>query len=136
MINIHASLFVWIFFVFCPNFHKLIWNLKKAFNYFVELLETNPLIYNTLQFDKYSRLAILLINFYFLAENSKTNLKFEKSFHYFLELFETNSHIAIWSIFTSQYSFEYFSVFLQNFWFLAKISKTNLKITKGFLLVS
>ena len=37
-------------------------------------------MYNTLQFDQYSRLAIRLDNFRFSAINSKTNLKFEKKF--------------------------------------------------------
>ena len=35
-------------------------------------------MYNILQFDQYSRLAIRLKKFLFLAKNSKTNLKFEK----------------------------------------------------------
>ena len=51
--------------------------------------EINPLIYNTLQFDQYSRLAILLNIFWFSAKNIwftlkilKTNLKLEKkTFH-------------------------------------------------------
>ena len=38
----------------------------------------NPLIYNTLQFDKYSRLAIRLKNFRISVEKSKINTKFEK----------------------------------------------------------
>ena len=57
------------------KFEKLIRNLKKAFHLFVELVETNPLIYSTLHFDHYSRLDISLIIFRFLVNNSKTNLK-------------------------------------------------------------
>ena len=39
----------------------------------------NPLIYNTLQFEKYSLLTIFLLkNLGFLAKNPKTNSKFEK----------------------------------------------------------
>ena len=48
---------------------------EKGFHSFVELVETNPLIYNTLHFDQYSRgLNIFRV----LANNLK--LKFEKSF--------------------------------------------------------
>ena len=46
-------------------------NLKKEKNssvVLVELLETNLLIYNTLQFDQYSRLSILLNIFWFSAK--------------------------------------------------------------------
>ena len=43
-----------------------------------------------LHFDQYSRRAISLHLFRFLANNQKTNSKFEKSFHYFVELVETN----------------------------------------------
>ena len=44
-------------------------NLKnKTFHLFVELVETNPLMYNILQFDEYSRLAILLHIFRFSAK--------------------------------------------------------------------
>ena len=46
LINIHASLFAQIFLSFRPKFRKLIWNLKKAFHYYVELDKTNPLLYN------------------------------------------------------------------------------------------
>ena len=41
---------------------------KKNFHYFVELIETNPLMYNTLQYDQYSRLAILVKKFGFLPK--------------------------------------------------------------------
>ena len=49
-------------------------------------------MYNTLQFDQYLRLAILLKKKnLFSAKNSKTNPKFEKkAFHNFVELVETN----------------------------------------------
>ena len=40
---------------------------------FVEFVEMNPLIYNELQFDQYSRLALLLNNIWILAKISKTN---------------------------------------------------------------
>ena len=45
-INIHASLFVQTFFGFPPKFRKRIKKLKRAFHLFVELIETNPLMYN------------------------------------------------------------------------------------------
>ena len=45
---------------------------KKAFHQFVELVETNSLIYNTLHFDQYSRLAFRFNIFRF-----STNSKFE-----------------------------------------------------------
>ena len=54
--------------------------IEKAFHWFVEFVKTNPLMYNTLQFGQYSRLAIRLNIFWFSAINSKTNLKYEKSF--------------------------------------------------------
>ena len=44
----------------------------------VELVETNPLMYSTLDFDQYSLLAISLNIYQFSANNSKTDLKFEK----------------------------------------------------------
>ena len=51
----------------------------------------NSLIYNTLQFDQYSRISILLNTFQFSVKNSKMNSKFEKkAFHQFVELVETN----------------------------------------------
>ena len=40
----------------------------------------NLLVYNTLHFDQYSRLAISLKICLFSANNSNTNSKFEKSF--------------------------------------------------------
>ena len=52
---------------------------KKTFHLFVELVEKYPLIYNTLQFDQYSRLAILLNIFWSSAKIQKTNLN--KAFH-------------------------------------------------------
>ena len=59
---------------------------KKAFHYFLELGETNSLIYNTLHFDQYSLLAIRFNIFGFqpIIRN------FKKAFHYFVELVETN----------------------------------------------
>ena len=39
----------------------------------------NSLLFNTLQFDKYSRLTIILEKLWFSAKISKTNLK--KAFH-------------------------------------------------------
>ena len=63
---------------FCPKFQKLIWTLKNVFHYLVELVETNLLIYNTLQFDQYSRLSILLKIVWFSVANLKKNSKFEK----------------------------------------------------------
>ena len=59
---------------------KLFKNLKKAFHHFVELVKTNLLLCNTMHFDQYSLLAILLNIFLFSANNSKTNLK-KKTFH-------------------------------------------------------
>ena len=53
---------------------------KKASHWFVELVESNPLIYNTLHFGQYSRIVIVLNIFRFSAKNSKTNSKFWKSF--------------------------------------------------------
>ena len=51
---------------------------------FVELVEKNPLICNTLQFDQYSRLAFHLNIFKSSAKILKTSyLKFEKSFFLF-----------------------------------------------------
>ena len=49
----------------------------------VELFETNLLIYNALNFDQYSHLAISFVIFRFSANNSKMNLKFEESFSLF-----------------------------------------------------
>ena len=46
LINIHALLFVNTFFGFNPKFRKRNWNFKKAFHYFVELVDTNSLMYN------------------------------------------------------------------------------------------
>ena len=53
---------------------------KKYFHWFVDLVESNPLIYNTLQFDQYSRITVRLNIYCFSAKISKTNSKFEKSF--------------------------------------------------------
>ena len=60
--NIHASLvFIYLYIIgFQPKFQK-------------EIVETNSVIYNTLQFDQYSRLAICLYIFRFSDKNSKTN---------------------------------------------------------------
>ena len=69
-----------MFFFFCQKIENLSEILKKAFHYFLELIETHPLIYNTLQFDQYSQLAILLNIFQDLAKISKNNLKVEKQF--------------------------------------------------------
>ena len=49
MINIPASVFFLIFLGFGQNFEKQIWNLKKPFQLFIELVETNPLLYITLK---------------------------------------------------------------------------------------
>ena len=57
-----------------------IWKKKKKIHWFVELVNTNPLIYNTLHFDQYPGLAIRLNIFRFSEINSKTNFKFENSF--------------------------------------------------------
>ena len=51
---------------------------KKAFHQLVELVESNPLIHNTFDFDQYSRLSIRLNIFWFSAKKVKS--KFEKSF--------------------------------------------------------
>ena len=53
---------------------------KNTSYWYVELVETNPLIYNTLQFDQYSRLTILLKKFRFSVKDLKINSKFDKSF--------------------------------------------------------
>ena len=53
---------------------------EKSFHKFVEHVETNPYIYNTLHLDQYSCLAIRLNIILFSAIYSETNLKFEKSF--------------------------------------------------------
>ena len=58
-----------IFLVNSKNYSKI---GKNALNYFVELVKRNPLIYNTLHFDQYSRLAFPLNIFLFSAINSKT----------------------------------------------------------------
>ena len=63
---------------------------KKASHQFVELAESNTLIYNILQFDQYPRLTILLNIFRFSAKISKINLKLKKAFHQFIELVESN----------------------------------------------
>ena len=66
-------------FCFWPIIRERIRNLKKKnFHWFVELVKTNPLMYNTWHFDQYSRVAICLNIFWFSANNSKPNLKFEK----------------------------------------------------------
>ena len=57
---------------------KIIPKLEKAFRKFVELVKTNPLMYNVLYSNQYSRLSIRLNIFRFSANNSKTNLKFEE----------------------------------------------------------
>ena len=44
----------------------------------IQLLRTNPLIYNTMHFDQYSRPAIRLNILSVSSSNSKMNLKFEK----------------------------------------------------------
>ena len=67
-------LFFWLTaktFSFRPKYWKPIWTLEKSLQIFVELIETNPLMYNTLQFDQYSRLSI---SFNFFGQ------KFEKEF--------------------------------------------------------
>ena len=46
LINIHALLFVHIFFGFRLKFRKRIWNLRNAFHKFVEFIEMNLLMFN------------------------------------------------------------------------------------------
>ena len=54
-----------------------IWKKKKNKSIkFVEIVETNLLIHNTLHFDQYSCIAIRLNFFRFSATNLKTNSKF------------------------------------------------------------
>ena len=53
---------------------------KKTFHWLVEVVETNPLVYNTLHFDQYSHLTTLLNIFWFSAKITKIDLKFDKSF--------------------------------------------------------
>ena len=53
---------------------------EKPSHSFVELVESNPMVYNTFHFDQYSHLSIHLNSFRFLAKISKTNSKFEKKF--------------------------------------------------------
>ena len=65
----------------CSQIKKLFRNLK-SFQKFVEHVETNPLIYNTLYFDQFPRLAIRSNIFRFSANNLKTNPKFEKKIFY------------------------------------------------------
>ena len=61
-------------------FLKIVINSKNDFEInktfqFVELVESNPLMYNTLPFDQYSRLAIRFNTFQFLVSNSKFEKK-------------------------------------------------------------
>ena len=79
-----------------PKFEK-----KKSFHNFVELVNTNPLIYNALRFTKYCKFSVVY---------RKMIPKFgkKKSFHNFVELVNTNpliynalkfdqySHLAIY----------------------------------------
>ena len=54
---------------------------KKTSYWYVELVETNTLIYDTLQSDQYSRLTILLKKKNrFSVKNLKINSKFDKIF--------------------------------------------------------
>ena len=66
--------------------------MKKAFHKFLEHVQTNPLIYNTLHFDPYSRFSICSNIFRFSANNLKKNSNSEKTttFHKFVEHVETN----------------------------------------------
>ena len=48
---------------------------EKSFDKFVEYVETNPLICNTLHFDQYSRLNIRSNIFLFSANNSKNEFE-------------------------------------------------------------
>ena len=66
---------IFVFFFFWSIIRKRIQNWKKTFHYFVYFDKTNPLIYNALLFDQYSRLTISSNIFRFSANNSKTNLK-------------------------------------------------------------
>ena len=130
----------------CKFYKKLFRNLKKGSHQFVELIESNPLIYNIFHFHQYSRFSIWIF-FGFQPKFSKTNLKFENVFHKFIcracwdESIDIQ-HIAIWSIFTPLYSFEYkffgfqtkFSVFSQKFFF-NKILKTKFKFEKKCFII-
>ena len=42
----------------------MISKFEKAFHKFVELVDTNPLIYNTLHFDQYSRPLFVIANIF------------------------------------------------------------------------
>ena len=47
---------------------------KKAFHYFVELIKSNPMMYKTLYFDKYSYLAMDLNIIMLSTNNSKIRI--------------------------------------------------------------
>ena len=58
----------------CNLLEKLLRNgKKKNIHKFVELVETNPLIYNTLHFEHYLRLATRSNIFRYSSDESKTN---------------------------------------------------------------
>ena len=61
---------------------------EKSFHMFVEHVEMNLLINNTLHFDQYSRLGISFNIFRVFGHYFETNLK--KDFHLFVELVEIN----------------------------------------------
>ena len=58
--------------------------MKKAFYEYLDLVKTNPLIYNTLKFDQYSRFAISLN--IFLVFDQKFENEFEISKKLFFSL--------------------------------------------------
>ena len=79
--SIFKPLFVWIFFGFWTKFRKLIWNLKKSFSSICRASwdESTDKGYNTVQFDRYSRHAILLNLFcFFLPKFRKLIRNLEK----------------------------------------------------------
>ena len=106
---------------------------KKTFHQFEEFIEYNPLIYNTLQFDQYWRLAICLNIFWFSVKISKANLKLKKkAFRMFVEFVKTKQLIQ------STLQFDQYSrltILFNIFRFLSKTSKTNFKFRKSFTLV-
>ena len=112
--------------------------MKKAFHQFVELVESNPLIYNKVHFDHIQASLIVWIFFGFQQKYWKLIWDL-KSFSLVCRAHWDKSidiqHIAIWSIFTPRYSVEYFLFSGPNFCFWAKILKPDLKFEKDFSLV-
>ena len=62
-------------FWFWAKISKVILKFEIAFHKFVELIETNSLIYNTLQFDQYSHLAILFDYFSFFDQKFRNEFE-------------------------------------------------------------